>query len=146
MTVLTPTPTDCIRLDRDRFAAQLIDHGLDPGGFEIHHDCGFAAAVVERFEDAWGLGAILAPPEVTLTLYALGSDALILTLRERDLPPTVPWPLRQVATVSFDVDEVARFEDQSFDGCCRALEELTRRAEALLPALGAVRSSEGGAA
>jgi hypothetical protein len=141
MTILTPKATGRFRLDRDRLAAHLIDRGIEPCGFDNHHEGGFAAAVADRFADAWTSGAILGPPEVTATLYPLDSDALILALRERELPPTVPWPLRQVATASFDVDEVACFGDESFGECCGALAELVRRAEVLLPALAAVCSS-----
>jgi len=44
--------------------------------------------------------------------------------------------------VSFDVDEVARFGDETFEACCGTLRELLRRADRLLPALAAIGSHE----
>jgi hypothetical protein len=146
MTVLTMNHSTRLRLDSGRLAADLIGRGVEPCGFDNHHEGGFAAAVAARFADAWEAGAILAPPEVTAVLYPLGSRALILALRENQLPPTVRWPLRQVATVSFDVDEIACFGDESFGECCNALRELLRRAEALVPALAAMCAVEDRAA
>jgi hypothetical protein len=140
MTVLTLKAPARFRLYRDRLAADLIERGIEPWGFDNQHPGGFAAAVASRFAEARESGAILAPVGVKVFLYPLGSNALILALREAELPPAVGWPLRQVATVSFEVDEVACFGDESFGECCRGLEELLRRAESLMPALAAVCS------
>jgi hypothetical protein len=120
MTVLTMREATRFRLDSGRLAADLIERGVEPCGFDSRHQGGFAAAVAARFAEAWEAGAILAPPEVRAVLYRLDSSAMILALRETELPPTVRWPLRQVATVSFDVDEVACFGDESFGECCSA--------------------------
>lgn len=142
MTVITMSTRTRFRLDSARFAADLIDRRIEPCGFDSRHPGGFAVAVAARFADAWDSGAILAPPGVTGSLYPLGSNALILALREEELPLSVEWPLRQVAMVSFDVDEVACFGDESYGECCSALRELLRRADRLLPALAAIGSCE----
>lgn len=142
MTVITLSTPARFRLDSARFGAGLIDRGAEPCGFDNRHPGGFAVAVAARFADAWESGAILTPPGVTVSLYPLGFSALILALRENDLPRAVEWPLRQVSTVSFDVDEVACFGDESFEECCSTLRELLRRADRLLPALAAMRSCD----
>ena len=146
MTLLTLNASNRFRLDPGRLAAYLIDGGIEPYGFGGQYEGGFAAAVVARFDDAWESGAILAPPGVTAVLYSLDPTTLILALRETELPPTLRWPLRQVATFSFEVDEIACFGDESFTECCSALQELLRRADALLPDLAALCSTEDEAA
>lgn len=138
MTVINIRSATRFRLDPGRLAADLIGRGIEPCGFDSREEAGFAVAVAARFTQAWDSGAILAPPEVTPVLYPVGRGALILALRENDLPPSVPWPLRQISTVSFEVDEVACYGDESFGECCTALRELLRRADSLLPALRAL--------
>jgi hypothetical protein len=137
MTVLTLRKPTSFRLDPGRLAAHSMACGA-PRGFDNRHPGGFAAAVAARFAEAWEAGAIVAPPQVRVVLYALAFDALMVAVRENDMPPGVSWPLRQVATVSFEADEVAVFGDESFAACCNALREVLRRAEDLVPALDAI--------
>jgi hypothetical protein len=146
MTVLTMQASAHFRLEPGRLADHLLAQDIEPCGIDGAHEGGFAAAITARFEDAREAGAILAPPGVEAHIYPLGYEALILAVRETQLPPTARWPLRQVATFAFDPGEVAGFGDESFEACCTALRELLRRAEALLPALAAVGAAEGHAA
>jgi hypothetical protein len=73
-----------------------------------------------------------------MVVYALDPIAMIIAVRERHLPEGVKWPLRQLATFSFDVDEVACLGDERFSECCAAIRELVRRGNALLPELAAL--------
>ena len=63
----------------------------------------------------------------------------------RELPPPadyVDWPCRQVATYSFDADEIAPPGDACFETCTDGLAELLERANALLPDFRAIRAAD----
>src|SRR4029077_3411965 len=136
MTVLTLRKATRFRLDRGRLAADLIARGVEPCGFDKQHRAASPPPPSQHTSPRRGTrGRSSRRTQVRVVLYALDLDALIVAVRENDLPPGVRWPLRQVATVSFEADEVADFGDESFGGCCNALRELLRRAEDLVPAL-----------
>jgi hypothetical protein len=133
-TIDTPR-VERFKLDAEPLAKLLFERTGDAFGFDQHHERGFAHAVRERFDDACDAGAILCPANIRVGLHALSPIALMVVVREREMPDTVKWPLRQLATVAFDVDEVGGYGDDSFAECCATIRELLRRADALLPAL-----------
>jgi hypothetical protein len=130
------------RLDADRLARFSFEPGDEVFGLDPWHEGGPAAAVASRFADALAAGAVLAPPGVEPALYPIGRGSLVLGIREHHLPEGAGWPLRQVATLPFEVEEVACPADETFAECCAAIRELLRRAEALLPGLAAMAGTE----
>lgn len=128
-------------LDADRLARFLFERGEESFGIDPRDEDGFGRAIASRFADAEEAGAIDGPEGVEVVLYPVASECLIVTVRELKIPHEVPWPLRQVATLSFDPDEVACRGDETFAECCRAIRELLRRADALLPGLRALAGS-----
>lgn len=130
------------RLDADRLARFSFERGDEVFGLDPWHEGGPAAAVASRFADALAARAVLAPPGVEPALYPVGCGSLVLAIRERRPPEGMGWPPRQVATFSFEVGEVACPADETFAECCKAIRELLRRAEALLPALAAMAGIE----
>lgn len=139
LTVLSPTQ---FRLDRERFSKHLIDGHDERFGINSAHEEGFARAILDRFNDAGEAGAIHGPDDFEAMLYAPAIDSLLVAVRERTLPESLRWPLRQLASFSFETSEVAVFGDESFEECCAAIEELLDRANALLPSLAALREAE----
>ncbi|HEX8959847.1 MAG TPA: hypothetical protein VF770_08495 [Solirubrobacterales bacterium] len=128
-------------LDSARLAAHLVAEEDELFGFG-EHEHGHAAAIASRFRDAEEAGAIYGPPEIEVVPYAVDHETLILAIRERELPRGLPWPLRQVATLSFEASEIASFGDASFEACRAGLAELLERANALLPHLAAIGAAE----
>jgi hypothetical protein len=131
-------------LDRDRLAEHLIETYGEPWGFDSSDERGFAAAIASRFHDALDAKAIIGPSELQPIVYAIASDSLIVALREGELPNHLAFPLRQVATYSFETSAVACPGDQSFEECCCGLLELLDQANALLPSFAALRRGEDG--
>lgn len=134
--VVQPTATDLrFRFNESRFAKFLLERGDVVVGIESHHEGGFCAAVASRFRDAVEGGAIDGLPGVEPIIYAVRPDSLILAVRDASLPLGSEWPLAQVASHAFEVDEVACFGDETYTECCAAIRELVRRANRLLPPL-----------
>jgi hypothetical protein len=129
--------------DADRLAKFLFERGEESFGIDPCDEDGLGRAIANRFNDAEEAGAIDGPVGVRVVLYPVAEECLIVTVRERKVPHEVPWPLRQVATFSFDPEEVACRGDETFAECCRAIRELLRRADALLPGLRALAGSSG---
>jgi hypothetical protein len=121
-------------LDRDRLAAWQTEQAGEPTGVDIHHERGLRAGVVELLRDAKDAGAIRGFRDIEVVAYEVGADAIIVAVRERELPSSLRLPLRQVATWSFAASEVARREDD-FDAGCDTLDALLARASDLLPSL-----------
>jgi hypothetical protein len=130
------------RLDGGRLASHLIASGGERFGIDSDDERGFAAAVATRFADAKQAEAIRGPAELEVMVYAINPHGLIVALRERELPSERRLPLRQLATYSFDADEVACYGDERFEECCAAINELLDRANALLPSFLAMRAGE----
>ena len=144
MSTLALVPSACLgrfKLDRDRFANNLIASGVEHFGFNSSDELGFAAAIAERFEDAVDSEAILGPPGVEAALYPVGPDLLIAAVRERE-PVDPALPLRQLASFCFEAREVACHGDERFEECCAGIETVLARAGALLPSLAALQAGE----
>jgi hypothetical protein len=137
----SPRPTTCFRLDRARLAAWVIEAEDELSGLDVDDEDGPAAAVSSRFADARAAGAIDGPEDTVVNVYPVRAEGLIVAVREAELPAAMRWPMRQVATFGFEVEEVARHGDASFEGCCDALAELLDRAGRLLPELQALRTA-----
>jgi hypothetical protein len=127
--------------DADQLAKFLLERGDSSFGFDCDADGDFAAAVLSRFEDALEAGAIIGPPDTEVVMYAIGPDALVLAIRECELPEGLRWPLRQVATFGFDADEIACFGEDTYTECCSAMGELVKWPSLLLPGLRALTAS-----
>jgi hypothetical protein len=133
--------TASFHLDRAAFAAWVIREETELSGFDTDDEDGFAPAVSSRFADALAADAIRGPVDLVVNVYPVRADGLIVAVREALLPPALCRPLRQVATFGFEVDEIARRGDASFDACCGTLIELLSLADALLPHLDRLRYS-----
>lgn len=129
-------------LHRARLAAHLIAQDGPVFGFDtVGDETRPASAVVGRFYTAQAADAISSPPDAKMMVYPLSGRALIVTVREIPPAPHLSWPLRQMATHSFDVDEVAPPGATSFDSYYRGLAELLERANTLLPDLRELRGA-----
>ena len=144
LSLVVPAPRlgERFRLDCGRLAGHLIASDGERFGIDSEDERGFAAAVATRFADAKQAGAIGGPAELEVMVYATNPHGLIVALRERELPNDRRLPLRQLATYSFDADEVACYGDERFEECCAAINELLDRANALLPSFTAMRAAE----
>lgn len=146
MSPTTPGP-ERFHLDAGRLAAHVLVGEAALFGFDCRDDLGRAAAVTGRFADAQAAGAIRAPEGAAVHLYPVGPRALMVAVREVPAPADyVDWPCRQVATYSFDADEIAPPGDTRFETCLDGLVELLERANALLPDLRAIRAADAVAA
>lgn len=130
-------------LDSGRLAAHILAGEGALFGFDADHEGGPAAAVLERFYVAQAADAIRGPLDAKAMVYPLSARALIVAVREFPAPAAhVTWPCRQVATYSFDADEIAPPGDACFEACVDGLAELLARADALLPDLHAIRVTQ----
>lgn len=134
------------RLDLERFSKYLIERYAEPFGFCSHDERGFAAAVMSRFDDAVEAQAVGGPAAVLPVVYPVGTDSLILALRDRDNPSVGGGPACQLATLSFEANEVACFGDERYSECCAGVEALLAIATSLLPSFAALRRIEDPAA
>ena len=128
-------------LDRRRFAGLVRKDLGELTGIEAGFEGGIAAALDSRFRDALDAGAISSPPGIEAIVYGL-DDALIVAVREVDLPRDLPFSLRQLATNSIETKYIIDHRDGSFDELCAALDELLSKASALLPSFEAMRRGE----
>lgn len=146
MSTITPHPRS-FHLDAGRLAAHVLAEEATLFGFDCRDDIWRATAVTDRFADAQAAGAIRGPEDAAVHLYPVGPRALMLAVREVPAPADyVDWPCRQVATYSFDVDEIAPPGDACFEICLDGLAELLERADALLSDLYAIRAADAAAA
>jgi len=130
-------------LDRDRFSRHLRSEFGELVGLEVAFGCGDVSAAVESsFLDARDAGAILGPSGLEAVVYAY-RDSLIVAVREIELP-SIPTPLRQLATYSFEARYVVDGERRGFDGACATVEDLLERANSLLPSFRALLCGETG--
>ncbi|HEU5105886.1 MAG TPA: hypothetical protein VFU11_08590 [Solirubrobacterales bacterium] len=130
-------------LDRDRFADTTRAEFGDLKGIDVDREGGIGASLSNRLQDALDAGAITGPPGVEVCVYAL-EDSMIVAVRDEELPFDLPVPSRQLASYSFETKYVVNFDDRGFGEACAAIEELLRRASALLPSFEALRRGERG--
>lgn len=134
---------DPFKLDAELFSKYLIERYEEPFGFCAHDERGFAAAVRSRFDDAVDAQAVGGPAGIQPSVYPVGSDNLILALRDSDLSLPGEAPLCQIATFSFEAGEVACYGDERFSECCEGVEALLEKATSLLPAFAALHGPRG---
>jgi hypothetical protein len=137
---MNTTTDEAFSLDRQRFRKYIEgEYGEAEGLDAFCEDGGLSASLAGRIYDARDCDAISAPTNVEVHAYAL-EDSLVICVREvRDQPG---GPLRQIATHSIETKQLASREDDSFDECCLAIEEVLRHASELLPLLRVLQSAE----
>jgi hypothetical protein len=133
--------TGSFALDRGRFDEATREEFGELVGIDADCEGGVGRALELRFADASDAGAIFSPPGVEVIVYDL-NDSLIVAVREVDLPRSLPVPLRQLATYSFETKYVIDYRDVSFEEVCRAIDELLAKANSLLPSFYALRLGE----
>lgn len=133
--------TESFALDRGLFDEATREEFGELEGIDVDCEGGIGRALEHRFADASDAGAIVSPPGVEVIVYDL-NDSLIVAVREVDLPRSLPVPLRQLATYSFETKYVIDYRDGSFEEVCRAIDELLTKANSLLPSFYALRLGE----
>lgn len=133
-------------LDSGRLAAHVLASEGALFGFDCREGIWRASAVTVRFADSQAAGAIRGPEDAAVHLYPVGPRALMIAVREVPAPADyVEWPCRQLATYSFDADEISPPGDACFETCLDGLAELLERANSLLPDLDAIRAADAAA-